>query len=101
MKRTLKLLCAIGLVASFLAMATAMVLPHSHLHSDGTETQHHACWICQAKAIGVSTPEVGPNLLLLHRVAHLAPPAQAVLPPQLVFFFTQARAPPQSFPVLP
>ncbi len=101
MKRTLKLLCAIGLVAVFLAMATAMVLPHSHLHSDGTETQHHACWICQAKAIGVSAPEGGPNLVLLHRVAQLSLPGQAALPPQPVFFFTQARAPPSALPVLP
>jgi len=92
-KRTFRILCAIGLVAAFLAMATAMVLPHSH--SDGTQTQHHACWICQAKAVGVSTPEVGPNLVLLHRVAHLALPAQAVLDLQETLFLPEARAPPQ------
>ena len=75
MKKT-KFLCVAGLLLAFLAMATAMALPHTHLHEQdhSADTRGHVCWICQAKAVGVSTPEVGPNLVLLHRVAQLSLP---------------------------
>lgn len=97
MRRTLKIFCAIGLIAAFLVMATAMVLPHAH----EAGTPHHVCWVCQAKAIGVSAPEVGPQPGPLHPAAPLPPPGQAAVYLQIAPLLSEARAPPVSSPVLP
>ena len=101
MRRTLRVLCVIGLVAAFLAMGTAMVLPHSHLHKHDADTHAHACWVCQAKAVGVSSPEAGPKLVVLHQTAFVPPARQAVLHLQQNLFLPEARAPPLSLPVSP
>jgi hypothetical protein len=91
MKRTLRFLCVVGLAAVFLLMAAAMVLPHSH----AAETVHHACWICQSKAVGVAAPEAGSRLAPLHLISHETPAALPVFKSQAAFLFSKARAPPQ------
>ena len=96
MKRTLRFLCVVGLVAAFVMMAVAMVLPHAHT----AETAQHACWICQSKAIGVVTPEVSPRPPVLHLISFAAPAARRVFEAQTSFLFSEARAPPLSSPVL-
>jgi len=87
-----KKLLALSVVAVFVLMATAMVLPHSH----GAETTTaHACWICQSKVVGVSTPEVSPTPAVLHLISLAAPAALRLFESQASFLFSEARAPPQ------
>ena len=96
MKRPFQKFLALGVVAAFFFLSAAMVLPHSH----NAQTAHHACWICQAKAIGVSTPEVSPRPAVLHLISIAAPAARRVFESQPSFLFSEARAPPLSSPVL-
>ncbi|MDO8730305.1 MAG: hypothetical protein Q7J69_03875 [Candidatus Omnitrophota bacterium] len=96
MKPLFRKLLGLGVVAAFLVMATAMVLPHSH----DAETAHHVCWICQSKATGVSTPEVSPRPAVLHLISIAAPAARRIFETQASFLFSEARAPPVSSPVL-
>ena len=79
-----------GVVAAFLAMGVAMVLPHHH---DETTVQH-ICWICQAKATGaapsVAAAQVTPALKWVSFVPN--EPASVFT---RVFLLTRgARAPP-------
>ncbi len=97
MRQPFRKLLALGIIAAFLLMATAMVLPHTH----DAETAHHACWVCQAKAIGVSAPSVGPDPVSLHFTAFSTPAAPALFCPQAIPLCFEARAPPFASPVLP
>lgn len=90
LKRALRFLCTVGLLAAFLAMAVAMVLPHAH----DTQTHQHVCWICHAKAIGVAAPSAGPGLAVLRATAFVVPAAKVLFEPQVVPLFFEARAPP-------
>ena len=92
MKRAMKLLCVAGVVAAFVLMATAMVLPHSH---NAETTTAHACWICQSKVVGVSAPETTPRPGVLHLISFAAPAVRRVFEAQASFLFSDARAPPQ------
>lgn len=96
MKPLFRKLLALGIVVAFFAMATAMVLPHSH----DAETAHHACWICQSKATGVSAPEVSPRPAALHLISLAAPAARPIFESQASFLFSEARAPPLFSPAL-
>jgi|GEM_PF-3614530 len=91
MKHSFRKLLALGVVAAFLLMAVAMVLPHSH----ASETAHHACWICHSKAVGVSPPEVSPRPAAFQIAAFSVLSAPAILESQSSFLFSEARAPPQ------
>ncbi|MCM8794514.1 MAG: hypothetical protein NC819_01755 [Candidatus Omnitrophica bacterium] len=73
----------VAVIAAFLVVGTAAVLPH--LHSD--DTLQHACWISQARQmIGSPTPEA----------AHAAPP---VITSHLVIAHADTR--PLTVPFLP
>ena len=88
MKPVLKKLLAFGIIAAFLLMAVAMVLPHSHT----SDTHAHACWICQAKAIGIAAPAVVPQPPAPSLISLSAPAVRCVLESQAAFLFSEARA---------
>ncbi len=91
MKRT-KSLVTFVLLAAFLAMGVAMVLPHHH----DASTVQHVCWMCQAKAVGVAAPSLSadadPQFVFIASL-----PREEVSLFTWVFPLTQsARAPPLS-----
>ena len=93
MKRSLPKLFAGLLLVAFVAMGVAMVLPHHH----DAATVQHACWVCQAKAVGAAVPslytEVDPQFTLTSSL----PGEETVLFAWAVPLAQAARAPPLAF----